>query len=38
MQRSQDRLIDPLSEADRASFMKLATQVVEAHENMDSSA
>lgn len=38
MQRSQDRLIEPLSEADRASFMQLVTQIVEAHENMDSSA
>lgn len=38
MQRSQDRLIEPLSPEDRASFMKLVTQVVEAHENMDSAA
>lgn len=38
MQRAQDRLIEPLCEADRASFMKLVTQVVEAHESMDSSA
>lgn len=38
MQRSQDRLIEPLSAADRAVFMKLVTDVVHAHENMDSSA
>ncbi len=35
MQCSQDRLIAPLSEANRALFMKLVTQVVEAHENVD---
>jgi DNA-binding MarR family transcriptional regulator len=38
MQRSQDRLIEPLSAADRAGFMKLVTQIVEAHERMDSTA
>lgn len=36
MQRAQDRLIAPLSESNRALFMKLVTQVVHAHENMDS--
>ena len=38
LQRSQDRLIEPLSGADRDGFMKLVTQIVEAHESMDSSA
>jgi DNA-binding MarR family transcriptional regulator len=37
MQSSQERLIAPLSEADRALFMKLVSEVVEAHENVDQS-
>jgi DNA-binding MarR family transcriptional regulator len=36
MQHSQDQLIAPLSDEDRATFMRLCTQIVEAHENMDS--
>lgn len=36
MQRAQDRLIEPLSEADREHFMKLVTQIVQTHEDMDS--
>lgn len=38
MQRAQDRLIEPLSQAERESFMKLVTQIVQTHEDMDSAA
>jgi DNA-binding MarR family transcriptional regulator len=36
MQSAQDRLIAPLSKADRATFFRLVSQIVEAHERMDS--
>jgi DNA-binding MarR family transcriptional regulator len=33
--RSQERLLEPLSPEDRATFMKLLSQLVDAHEKMN---